>query len=83
MAEVIEMTTKMLYSVEEDADLIQEVSSQYLAASVEVAEALEEAEVDLGASAEAEALAEVALRADGNSIKIKKAIVLIAFFNFQ
>ena len=72
MAEVIEMTTKMLYSVEEDADLIQEVSSQYLAASVEVAEALEEAEVDLGASAEAEALAEVALRADGNSIKIKK-----------
>ena len=83
MAEVIEMTTKMLYSAEEDADLIQEVSSQYLAASVEVAEALEEAEVDLAASAEAEALAEVALRADGNSIKIKKAIVLIAFFNFQ
>ena len=72
MAEVIEMTTKMLYSAEEDADLIQEVSSQYLAASVEVAEVLEEAEVDLAASAEAEALAEVVLRADGNSIKIKK-----------
>ena len=65
------MTTKMLYSAEEDADLIQEVSSQYLAASVEVAEALEEAEVDLAASAEAEALAEVAHPVDGNCFNKK------------